>query len=276
MIYHYQRRYCGPLQLVIFDWAGTTIDHGSRAPVAAFAEGFRRKGIDVTLAQARGPMGMGKRDHIRVMTEMPPIAAQWQEVHGRPVNEADIDEMYDEFVPVLMDVLPDYSTLIAGVVETVAALRDMGCKIGSTTGYFTEAMDLCAVAAARQGYVPDSTIAATQVSAGRPAPWLIFATMERLGIYPPEAVVNVGDTVPDIESGLNAGTWTVGMAEVGNGVGFSAAELAALPPAERNVAIAHARQILYQTGAHYVINRPDELLAVVQEINTRLARGERP
>ena len=276
MTYQFQRRYCGPLQLIIFDWAGTTIDHGSCAPAGAFIEGFRRHGIDVTQAQARGPMGMGKREHIKTMTEMPSIAAHWQEVHGRPVSEADIDEMYAEFVPVLMEVLPDYCTLIPGVIETVAALRELGCKIGSTTGYFTEAMELCAAEAAKQGYVPDSSMAATQVAAGRPAPWLIFATMARLDVYPVEAVVKVGDTVPDIEAGLNAGAWTVGMAGVGNSVGLNEAELNGLPRAERDARLTGARQSLAQAGAHYVIDKPAALIAVVDDINVRLARGEKP
>ena len=34
-----------PIQLVVFDWAGTTVDHGCFAPVAAFIESFARFGV---------------------------------------------------------------------------------------------------------------------------------------------------------------------------------------------------------------------------------------
>ena len=266
----------GPVKLVIFDWAGTTIDYGSCAPVAAFMEGFRRKGVEVTIAQARGPMGMGKRDHIKAMSQMASVAAAWQAVHHRDITEQDIDEMYNEFAPVLMDVLPTYCQLIPGTVEAVNALRHMGCKIGGTTGYFEEAMALCQQEAAKQGYTPDCSLAATQVPAGRPAPWLIFETMQRLNVFPPAVVVKVGDTVPDIEAGLNAGVWTIGVARTGNGVGLSEREFAQLSASEQQTRVEHARQALAAANAHFVADGIDEVPDLVAQINSKLAQGERP
>ena len=46
---------------VIFDWAGTVVDFGSRAPAGAFVEVFRRHGVAISIAEARGPMGSEKR-----------------------------------------------------------------------------------------------------------------------------------------------------------------------------------------------------------------------
>ena len=45
------------IRAILFDWAGTTIDHGSLAPVEVFIEVFRRMGVSVTIAEARGPWG---------------------------------------------------------------------------------------------------------------------------------------------------------------------------------------------------------------------------
>lgn len=264
------------IRLAIFDWAGTMIDHGSCAPAAAFIEGFARRNVTVTVEQARGPMGMGKWDHIKTMTEMPEIAAEWQRIHGRGTTDADIDDMYDDFVPVLMDVLPDYCTLISGATATVDALRTMGCKIGGTTGYFDAAMDLCAAKAAEQGYTPDSSIAATQVKAGRPAPWLIFETMARLDVYPVSAVVKIGDTRPDIDAGHNAGVWTIGVAASGNSVGLSEAELTALPQEEQAQRIQAARDVLQTSNPHYIVDSVADVPAIVAQINERLQNGERP
>lgn len=266
----------GPIQLVIFDWAGTTIDFGSCAPVAAFMEGFRRKGVEVTVEQARGPMGMGKRDHIKAMSQMAPVAAAWRAVHGRGITEQDIDEMYNEFAPVLFDILPDYCQLIAGVVESVSELRQLGCKIGGTTGYFEEAMQICQQEAAKQGYRPDCSLAATQVPAGRPAPWLIFETMQRLNVFPPSVVVKVGDTIPDIEAGHNADVWTIGIARTGNGVGLSEQEFARLTEHEQQALVEQARQTLADANAHFVVDSVADVPDVVAQINSYLARGERP
>jgi phosphonoacetaldehyde hydrolase len=184
--------------------------------------------------------------------------------------------MYEEFVPVLLDVLADYSQLIPGTIETFNYLKKRGILVAGTTGYFEEAMNISLEAAANQGYVPDYSICATQVSAGRPAPWMIYRAMNELNVYPPEAVIKVGDTKPDIQAGLNAGVWTVGVAQAGNEVGLQQDELLALPPHEQKERITRAKRTLAHEGAHVVINTIAELPGVIERIEERLVWGERP
>jgi phosphonoacetaldehyde hydrolase len=43
---------------VVFDWAGTVVDFGSFAPMGVFVEAFAEFGVEVSVAQARAPMGM--------------------------------------------------------------------------------------------------------------------------------------------------------------------------------------------------------------------------
>ena len=59
------RRYHGPIRGIVLDWAGTTMDFGCLAPPAAFVESYRRHGVDITMEEARLPMGAHKRVHIR-------------------------------------------------------------------------------------------------------------------------------------------------------------------------------------------------------------------
>ena len=276
MDFYYQRSYRGRIKLAIFDWAGTTVDYGCCAPAAVFIEGYRRKGVEITLAQARAPMGLEKRAHIAAIAQMEAVAAQWQTVHGRSINAQDIDEMYAVFAPLLLQSLADYAALIPGVLDTQQWLRQQNIKIGSTTGYFDEAAQVVQQAAAAQGYQPDSSICATQVSAGRPAPWMLYRVMNALECYPPAAVVAIGDTVADIEAGLNAGVWTVGVAKTGNEVGLTAAEVAELPAAALQSKLTYAYTRLSQAGAHFVVDGVGDLPAVIEEIQSRLARAEGP
>lgn len=102
------------MQAVIFDWAGTTINYGSRAPAGVFVEVFAQKGVSVTVEEARIPMGMHKRDHILTMTQMPAVARRWEESLGQPPTEEDVDEMFEAFIPLQIEVLGDYSDLIPG------------------------------------------------------------------------------------------------------------------------------------------------------------------
>lgn len=276
MSFIYRRAYRGPLQLAVFDWAGTTVDYGCIAPAAVFVEGFRRQGVTVTMPQARGPMGMEKRAHIETLAALPDVAGQWQTVHGRAITAADIDALYDDFVPALLAVLDHYSDLIPGTREAMGKLQGLGVRIAASTGYFVEAMQVVARAAAAQGYAPAFTVSANQVAAGRPAPWMIYRAMEHLGVYPPAAVVAVGDTVPDVEAGLNAGVWTIGLAQTGNEVGLTAAEFAALSPAAQAAKRSRAHARLAAAGAHLVCDGIWDVPAAVAEINARLARGEQP
>src|ERR1700678_3712460 len=193
------------VRLVVLDWAGTTVDHGSLAPVAAFQEAFASAGVRVTTDEVRGPMGRHKKDHIRELLRLPDVTARWAAVHGRPWNEGDVDDLYTTFMPLHLAVLDQHCRLVPGLLDCVAALRRRGAWIGGTTGYFREAAERVAAAARRQGYFPDPNLCPQDVSAGRPAPWMIFRHMERFGIFPPSTVVKVGDTLVDVEEGRNAG-----------------------------------------------------------------------
>ncbi len=264
------------VKAVIFDWAGTTVDHGSIAPVMAFVEVFRLHDVDITTDEARAPMGVHKRDHIRAIIQMPRVTSVWQAVHGRPPSEEDVEAVYQEFVPVQLRVLAGYADPIPGAIDTVARLRDRGIKIGSTTGYNRQMMDILAPAAARHGFEPDSIVCVSDVPAGRPEPWMALRSAMDLRTYPPSLIVKVGDTIPDIEEGLNAGMWTVAVTVTGNELGLAADQLAALSLDELERRRARARIRLVDGGAHYVIDGIWNLPQVLDDIEARLADGQRP
>jgi len=276
MTVRYSRTYTGPLRAVVFDWAGTLIDFGCRAPAAVFQLVFSEAGVPVTEAEARAPMGLPKRDHIAAVGRAPRVAAAWREAHGRDFGEDDVDALYEVFLPRQIDVVGQYADVIPGVVEAVAAARARGLAIGSTTGYTRDIMEICLARAAEQGLTVDALACAGDLPRGRPGPYLLWRVLTDLAIYPPEAVVKVGDTPADVEEGLNAGTWVVAVAACGNETGLSATELAALPDAERALRVDHARGVLARAGAHAVIDTTADLPAVLDDLSARLARGERP
>src|SRR5262245_12563345 len=157
------------LKAVIFDWAGTTVDYGSRAPTQVFVEIFRRRGVQITEAEARGPMGAAKRDHIAALVALPRIAAQWKAHCGRDPGQPDVTLMYEEFLPLQKETLArNGSDVIPGVPEAIEKLRQQGVKIGSTTGYTRELMEVVAPLAARGGYAPEVIVCSDDVPAGRP------------------------------------------------------------------------------------------------------------
>ena len=262
------------LQAVIFDWAGTTVDHGSRAPARVFLEIFRRSGVEIDEAEARGPMGKAKRDHIASILALPRVAAAWREEHGAPPGEADVDRLYDDFLPLQLGSLADHADIIPGVLEVIAVCRRQGLKIGGTTGYTRALMDVLEPIARDGGYQPDVSICADDVPQGRPAPWMLYRTAERLGVYPMTSVVAVDDTPVGLEAARNAGAWAVGISRTGNGLGLSSEEVDRLDRPELDERLAGVVAELERAGAHFVIESVADLVPVLDRINGRLAEGD--
>jgi phosphonoacetaldehyde hydrolase len=275
-MFRYERKYTGKLQGVILDWAGTTIDYGCFAPTMVFVAGFRAHGVDITLAEAREPMGKFKRDHIATVMQMPRVAQAWQAVHRKAPSDDDVQTLFDEFIPRQLEVLAQYATPIDGVIETIGKLRERGIKIGSCTGYTRAMMDIVIYEASKHGYTADAVVTFDDVGAGRPTPFMAFENCRRLNLYPMPAVVKIGDTVVDIEEGLNANMWTIGIAKTGNEVGMSAEEIATSEPTLVQTKLDNAYRKLYQAGAHYVVDSLSDILPVLDEIEHRLQNGEKP
>src|SRR5262245_24716482 len=276
MDFVFHRSYRGPLKAVLLDWAGTTMDYGCKAPAVVFQEVYKRQGVEITMEEAREPMGAHKRVHIRQISKNENVAKRWQQKHGRKPTEADVDAMFTDFIPLQLACLGDYAELIPGTLEAVEDVRARGVQIGASTGYTEEMMDLSQSEAKKRGYQPDATVCATQVPAGRPHPFMCLQNAILLQTYPLESFVKVGDTLPDIEEGLNAGMWTIGLAKTGNEMGLTEQQIKDLDPEVRDARLARAYKRMYQTGAHFVVDGIADVLPVLDEINKRLAAGERP
>ncbi len=252
------------------------MDYGCYAPAVVFVEVYKRKDVPITIEEARVPMGAHKKVHIRKISQIESVAQRWQDVHKRTPNEDDVEAMFQEFIPLQLACLADYADLIPGTLEAVAEFRNRELKIGSTTGYLGEMMELLLKEAGNRGYAPDATVCASDVPAGRPEPWMCLQNAMNLGIYPMEAIVKVGDTLPDIEEGLNAGMWTIGLAKTGNEIGLNEQEIADLPQDILEAKLTQAYTRMYQTGAHYVVDGIWDVPPILDLIDERLQRGERP
>ncbi len=244
---------------VVFDWAGTMIDFGSFAPMGVFVEAFGRFGVEATIAEARAPMGAPKRDHIRSMLFSPRIASEWLRVHGSAPSEIDVDRLYEIFVPMNEEVVANFGSLVPGAGESVARLRAMGLKIGSTTGYTRSIMERLLPVAAAQGYEPDNLVCADDLPEGRPGPLGMYQCFIDLCVYPPSSVVKVDDTEPGIAEGVAAGCLTVGVALSGNYVGKTPEDLARMTPEEVAALRAFATDKLIAAGADHVIDTVADL-----------------
>lgn len=254
------------LKAVVFDWAGTMIDFGSRAPVIALCKSFAAAGVPIEEGEARAEMGMAKSDHIRALLAKPRIRAAWAEAHGHAPGEADADALFAGIGPMMRDAARDCATLVPGAADVAARLRAAGVRIGSCTGYTREMMADILPLAEAQGYRPDVLVCAGDTAEGRPSPLMLWKNLVDLGAWPASACVKVDDAAVGIAEGRAAGVWTIGIAASGNEIGLSQADLAALPPEDRAARIAAARKALEAAGAHVVIDSVADLPGAVAHL----------
>ena len=267
-----------PLEAIIFDWAGTMVDFGSFAPTQIFVDAFRSAfQFELSLEEARGPMGLGKWQHIEALGRHPAIHARWLAQFGRPMGEPDIRHIYETFIPLQQERVGLHSALIPGALEAVQQLRQSGYKIGSTTGYPRSVMNTLMPLAAAQGYAPDCTVCADDLAAGaRPGTWMALECVQQLKIHAVGHCVKVDDTAPGVEEGVNAGMWTVGLALSGSPAGLTLEDYRAASPEHLQAVRERVSAELRAAGAHCVIDTVADLPALVQQIAARVARGETP
>ncbi|MBB2496198.1 phosphonoacetaldehyde hydrolase [Aquipseudomonas ullengensis] len=264
------------LKAAILDWAGTVVDFGSFAPTQIFVEAFAEFAVQITLAEARGPMGMGKWDHIRTLCDVPGIAERFVAVIGHRPTDEDVTAIYQRFMPLQIEKIALHSQLIPGALEAIASLRAQGMLIGSCSGYPAVVMAKVVELARQNGYVADHVVATDEVPNGRPHPAQSLANVIALGIEDVAACVKVDDTWPGILEGRSAGMWTVALTCSGNALGLTYEQYQALPAADLAVQRERITDAFAGSRPHYLIDTIAELPAVIDAINQRLARGELP
>ncbi|AMB98480.1 phosphonoacetaldehyde hydrolase [Aerococcus urinaehominis] len=248
--------------LLICDWAGTTVDFGSFAPIEALDLAFKENGVEATDAEIREPMGMTKIDHIRTMFNMPRIEQVWQECHGRQATDDDVEKVYQTFNASILKTLDSdkFAQPKPGVLDTIAALEAAGMQIGSTTGYTSEMMAALTPHTTKLGYQPATYKTADDVDGyGRPYPYMIFAVMKELEVDDVRRVIKVGDTISDIKEGLNAGVYSTAVLEGSSEMGLRQEEYEALSKDAQDQLKADLKAKFEAAGADQVFDNFSEL-----------------
>lgn len=261
---------------IIVDWAGTTVDFGSMAPVKAFIQVFRKHGIELSLEEVRKHMGLSKIDHVKKILEYPGVASRWETIFHRPATDEDIDIIYRDIEPAMAEAAVEFAKPINGTLELVEEMHSLGIKIGSTTDYMNPVMKHLIPTAAKYGFMPECTINSSDVKAGRPLPWMCYLNASRMNIFPMQSMVKIGDTIADLEEGLNAGMWTICLTLSGNEIGMSQNEIESSDAAEIKQKVNAAKIRFMNAGAHFTAEGIWDCIPIIDLINDKLKYGNRP
>jgi len=250
--------------LVIFDWAGTMVDFGCRAPIEALVTAFASRGVTLDEAAARVDMGKAKADHVRALLARPDVARDWLAATGARPVETDVDALMLDLGPLMTEAAGRAAQLIPGAAKVASDLRAAGLKVASSTGYTRDMMQPVLIRAAEQGYAPDHLVCAGETPQGRPSPLMIYKTCAELGVWPLSRVIKVDDAEAGIAEGRAAGCFTIGLAASGNGIGLSFDAYQALDPEDREERLTKVRASLMAAGADMVIDSVADLIEAMQ------------
>ena len=188
------------LKLVIFDMAGTTVK-GAGQVADAFVAALSEHGIAFTPERLSRVRGSSKRE--AVLHFIPDGA-------GRAARAETVYNSFREHLARLYragGVEP-----VDGAEETFRWLKRRGVRVALNTGFDREVTSLLLSSLSWEEGVVDAVVCGDDVGRGRPAPDLIFRAMEAAGADEARQVMNVGDTVLDLQAGHDAGVrWNVGV-----------------------------------------------------------------
>jgi len=198
-----------PIELVVFDMAGTTVTDRHEVEVC-FMQAAARTGLSVTPERVLALQGYAKRQVFEML---------WVELLGEKHPELleYVDISYTEFCSVLEDHYLEHDIYpTEGCLEIFEYLKSQDIKIALTTGFYRKVANIILgklgwLKGLDQYYKSDGTamidvsITPDDVLKGRPEPFMIQKAMEVLGVKDPLRVINIGDTPSDLKSGLRAG-----------------------------------------------------------------------
>jgi len=187
----------GPIQLVVFDLAGTTVnDRGT--VLACFVETVRAYDLPGTPDELNDLMGMNKREVLGMLSARQYPAGSYE-------AERLADEAMAGFVERMRAAYQRELAPIPGAEETFAFLRARGIKIATDTGFDATICGLIMERLKWPGRLIDLAVSSSDVPRGRPAPYMIFRAMEHLNVLDVQQVMKIGDSPADLEEGINAG-----------------------------------------------------------------------
>jgi phosphonatase-like hydrolase len=188
----------GPIQLVVFDVAGTTVDDSGGAVLRCLLEAVHAHDLPGSDEELNDLMGMNKREVFDLLAErrFPTDKESAQRISSEAL--ATFIEAMRAFYEHSLRPLP-------GVETTFTYLRKRGIKVATDTGFDATINNMVMERLNWPGRLTDLAVCSSDVPLGRPAPYMIFYAMQRLGIFDVRRVMKIGDSPADLEEGYNAG-----------------------------------------------------------------------
>jgi phosphonatase-like hydrolase len=186
-----------PIELIIFDMAGTTVSEGG-AVYQCLRDTLEANGLEIPANSVHEVKGMDKYEALRILIEKSDM---------REELLPGLDAIHEDFVERMIEFYRGDPSVgeVPGTSETFRRLRQAGVKVALNTGF---SRDIAQTLIDRLGWerdeLIDASVTSDEVERGRPHPDMIRLLMSKLGVTDPRRVAKVGDTAADLLEGRNA------------------------------------------------------------------------
>ena len=195
----------GPIELVVFDLAGTTVDDGTGTVLQALVEAVREHDLPGTRDELNALMGMNKREVFGILSARR-AGDPWHDVAAESAAVSRASEAaLETFLGRMRAAYERHLAPIPGAEETFAFLRARGVKIATDTGFDRTINAIIMERLDWPGRLIDLSVCSSDVPRGRPAPYMIHRAMQQLDVLDVRRVMKVGDSPADLDEGSNAG-----------------------------------------------------------------------
>jgi phosphonoacetaldehyde hydrolase len=258
------------IKACVFDLGGTIVDRYSVSPFFSLKRAFLKNNIKISDRVILKDMGMSKSELIGKILCDNYVQRNWFNEYGKFPDSNDADMIYEDFKieqnkeSKVINILPETK-------RTFEYLKERDVKIGITTGYDKDNMDLILSRMEDEGLYVDGAVSSTCLLRSRPHPDMINKLKEDFKIENNYQIVKFDDTPIGIREANNGDYWSVGVVKWSTlmeitepedvmGAGLMASD-------EYKKRLMNARKTLIDSDADYVIHDLTEINCVFREVH---------
>ena len=262
------------IRCVIFDLGGTLIDKYSMSPLVNLRKAFAFQYVNLCNSLITKDMGMKKLDHIYSLSKEDDFKSQFKQVYGRQHEENDLHDIYNIFCSLQRQSLRNNVELIPEAKKAIDYLKEKDIKIGITTGFSKDQMNIALDLLKKHDIIPDASVSSTCFNhPSRPHPHMIHHLMGELNVTDPNKILKVDDTSVGIQEGKNARCLTAGVARWSINMNVtSEEENKDLTDETLKEKLNKSRNILLDEEPTYLINTLDELKYCIDPLYLNLKK----
>ncbi|MDX2304440.1 MAG: HAD hydrolase-like protein [Microscillaceae bacterium] len=197
------------IQLIVFDLSGTTVEDDN-AVAKSLHQAAVEYGLNIPLEDFQKTIGTNKIHLYQFMI----ARSRGQELSFENLEKYNFPELYEEardlfdrYAVIMLEYYQKNVRAMPQAEETFRWCKAQGIKVATDTGFHREVSQaiIQGLNWLDSGLIDLSVDVDCTEGIGRPAPYMIFYAMQKLGIQSVHEVIKIGDTPADLISGYNAG-----------------------------------------------------------------------